>query len=740
MHDFTRQDNPVFLAFKEAAARALEADPSLTRLDCLNPIKAVKHDFDTSPVGIDADTAWGRSLGYTPRHRVHSRGVRDSLLVLLGWLAERGRSVAMPSDVYPVYRQIADRAGVAFATYPTLPAFDLVAVLRSAGDALLLTAPLSPLGRDLNEEEITALECWLRADARRLLILDRVYDYGHGADIRPLIATDQVAVCYSLSKAFLSPLVMGFTAVPGRLAGLRGQTPDAETAAAILTRHRAFPAEQASIFRYRWRKLTPLLTSLDPGWRPPACGYLSVVRLPHTELLARGVLAVPGAVYEAGDGLSIVSCLHESVAFEDTRAVPRYHATVLPNFARGYDKYSRNYDKARIPESTFSHQFHLLEEKALGIGLAKAGRLRDRLGGGRLVVMRTSVPNHALHPNERTGLGEWVAGGRIEVDGVFDENLRPLGVEEVYADSLEANGGLREWADVRPRSLSVLPIASACQARCAFCFSHSSVSEDQSQGKLPMGRVEEMCVRAAALGATRFVITGGGEPTLLAHGKLLELIRAGARHFAKTVMITNGLTLGHASDAERLRVLREYRDAGLSVLSVSRHDADDNAAIMGLDTRSEKIAETLREVGGLTLRWVCVLQKGGVADEAKLRRYLDWVGATGAAEVCFKELYVAVMKESVYSLTGYNAWSRDRQVPMSLVLRFLEQQGAERLAELPWGAPIYRLPRNGRAINVAVYTEPSVFWERSHGVCRSWNLMADGTCYANLETAASVVL
>jgi hypothetical protein len=116
------------------------------------------------------------------------------------------------------------------------------------------------------------------------------------------------------------------------------------------------------------------------------------------------------------------------------------------------------------------------------------------------------------------------------------------------------------------------------------------------------------------------------------------------------------------------------------------------------------------------------------------------VAETEVMEVCFKELYVTVSRESLYSLTEYNNWSRDRQVPMSLVLRFLEQQGAERIAELPWGAPIYRLQWKGWRMNVAVYTEPSVFWERSQGICRSWNLMADGTCFANLETESSIVL
>ena len=43
-------------------------------------------------------------------------------------------------------------------------------------------------------------------------------------------------------------------------------------------------------------------------------------------------------------------------------------------------------------------------------------------------------------------------------------------------------------------------------------------------------------------------------------------------------------------------------------------------------------------------------------------------------------------------------------------------------------------------IRVAAYTEPSLFWERSHGVARSWNLMSDGRCLASLEDRASEIL
>jgi hypothetical protein len=132
-----------------------------------------------------------------------------------------------------------------------------------------------------------------------------------------------------------------------------------------------------------------------------------------------------------------------------------------------------------------------------------------------------------------------------------------------------------------------------------------------------------------------------------------------------------------------------------------------------------------------------VLQKNGVCDERTLTEYLDWAAATGAGEICFKELYVAATRESIYYDTKYNTWCRENQVSMKLVSNFLRERQAMKVGELPWGSPIYRLRWKGILLQVAVYTEPSVYWERTAGICRSWNLMADGTCLASLETADS---
>ncbi|WP_020470435.1 radical SAM protein [Zavarzinella formosa] len=740
MREFTRRDSPAFAKFKERVKTLLAERTDLVRLDCLNPVKAVRHEFPASrPPELTLEEAWRRALAVRFSRCAHSIGVRHSLHDVLKAI---NGMIALPSDVYPVYRTIAETAGREHVCYPTLPQFQIETALIA--DTVVLTAPLTPAGRDLTNAEVALLAEWVQAKPGRLLVIDRVYDYDNSAVVQPLIDTDRAIVLYSLSKTHLSPLVAGLAVTPTWLNLPSIPTDEQDRAKILLTARRDFPGHQQSLFRHRWERLAPVLEAADPTWKPPETGYLSVIRGQSEDLLGRGLLVVPNDVYDAADGLSIVSCLHETNAGDEMEEVDRLHVTVLSNFARGYDKYGRRYDKTGIPESTFKDRFFLLPPEQIDIGSRKVSHLLK--AGERLIVLHTRVRNHELRANRRTGLGQYVERSWIKIESVSiieDGLLRPTTVEEMFAESLKLNGGLKEWKDVRPRSLSVLPIAQACQARCAFCFSHSSVSEDQRQGRIILDRLEAACKAAVRAGAGRLVITGGGEPTLLAPAKMLDLIRTGARHFRKIVLITNGLTLGRMEADERLAALRAYRDAGLTVLAISRHSPDANERIMKTDTRSERVAETWaanREaLSGLELRWICVLQREGVYDEDTLRTYLDWAANTGVGEVCFKELYVAATSESAYVDTGYNEWCRRNQVPLALVTEFMRQHGATKESELPWGSPVYSLSWNGRPLRVAAYTEPSVFWERFHALCRSWNLMADGACYANLETKDSLI-
>jgi hypothetical protein len=430
-----------------------------------------------------------------------------------------------------------------------------------------------------------------------------------------------------------------------------------------------------------------------------------------------------------------------------------YYVTALSNFARGYDKFGRIYDKARIPESTFPGRFYLLDQDELYVGVAKAGHLPEKTGlvGDRLIAIETRARDAELMPNTRSGLGRYVERGHINVDAVhlFDPagQLTPISIEEVSALSYRAlTQGQPRFEGLIPRSVSILPIARACQARCPFCFSKASVSADIDASPVDWPRVIEVLGAAARRGAGRAVITGGGEPSLLREPDLHRLISESAALFRKVVLISNGHKWGSLSEQARTIGLRELESAGLSVLSISRHHhrAERNAELMGLDTLSDRVAMTWagrrHAWPRLALRWICVLQRGGIEDRATLEGYLDWAVSVGVDEICFKELYVSTSIESEYHDRAANEWSAHHQVPLRLVLDFAKDAGWAIRETLPWGAPVFEGKWRDRLVRVAAYTEPSLLWELKSGVSRSWNLMADGRCLASLEDKNSEVL
>jgi len=431
-----------------------------------------------------------------------------------------------------------------------------------------------------------------------------------------------------------------------------------------------------------------------------------------------------------------------------------YHVTVLSNFARGFDKYARAYSKTNIPESTYPDRFFLLRRHELAIGIEKASRLLAKLAipGDRLIVLASEVDPSHLQSHETPGRGLFIRDPRIILSQVYlwkadlDDPLVPAHFEDVMAASLGlAARHMHDYGQIRPRAISFLPVANACQARCAFCFSKSSISSDQRHARPEWSVIERWLDIALARGAERAVITGGGEPTLLSSQDLLNLVSRCSHRFDKVVMITNAYQMARAPDAERVGRIGALHDAGLRVLAISRHhsDASINEQLMGLSTPTASVINTWRQCRDrwpqLRLRLICVLQKGGVDTAEEIGNYLSWASRQGVQEVCFKELYVSTSVESVYHDREANLWSRRNQVPLSLLTRFVEEHGFMIEATLPWGAPVYRGEWLGAPMRVAAYSEPSLYWERNRGIARSWNVLADGRCHVSLEDRASEI-
>jgi hypothetical protein len=430
-----------------------------------------------------------------------------------------------------------------------------------------------------------------------------------------------------------------------------------------------------------------------------------------------------------------------------------FHVTVLSNFARGYDRYARAYRKGLIPESAYPNESYVLARCDLDIGIAKALKLKAKLAipNDEVVVLEARLPAAGVAPNVRNGLGSVWPSADLPVSRVHrvlgEARLSCTSVEETMARSLALHeAAFRPYSALAPRSVSFLPIARGCQASCPFCFSEASVSAQQKQRRPAWDAVRAWLRLARSRGAERAVITGGGEPTLLPFGDLKRLIDECHEAVGKVVLITNGIRLASFAPREATECVGALRHAGLAVLAISRHHHEEriNTTLMNAETETARVLDAGgRTLGGpwpgLRTRLICVLQKGGLESADGIDDYVRWAVAAGVSEVCFKELYVSTSAESVYHSHAANAWSESHQVPLSIVLGWADRRGLRLERRLPWGAPIFIGAIDGRDVRVAAYTEPSLFWERTHGVARSWNVMADGSCLASLEDRASKI-
>ena len=216
--------------------------------------------------------------------------------------------------------------------------------------------------------------------------------------------------------------------------------------------------------------------------------------------------------------------------------------------------------------------------RELGIGVRKAAPLLAKLDmeNNRLVALETEVETDELRPNLDTGRGCFIQSNRLSLTRLHEfvkpdvsvAELRPLAIEDAMVRSLSLlHSDLQPFARIRPRAISFLPVALACQARCPFCFSKASISQDQTPESPNWTDVQAWLRHARARGAERAVITGGGEPTLLVGPSLRRLIQTCAEAFNKVVLITNGYALATKADPET--TLSALCEAGLSVVAVS---------------------------------------------------------------------------------------------------------------------------------------------------------------------------
>ncbi|MGQ4361666.1 aminotransferase class I/II-fold pyridoxal phosphate-dependent enzyme [Streptomyces sp. SAS_272] len=241
------------------------------------------------------------------------RGVRHGLSVVFRRLHAVQARLWLPSDVYPVYFELARAAGLEPASYPTLPAPALPTPPADRRPEYLLVAnPSKPLGRYLSDAECAALMSWLRESPRRRVLIDGVYDLGapFAAGTRRLLDTGAAVLLHSVTKGWLWPRTFGVVLLgPAQTelaAAFRAEPPTSaqlRLAERLLTEHSNVPRQVADELAARAERLFERLPDDVLGAIPTASrtcpgNYFFPVGIP-AETLRRecGVLAMPVSVF-----------------------------------------------------------------------------------------------------------------------------------------------------------------------------------------------------------------------------------------------------------------------------------------------------------------------------------------------------------------------------------------------------------------------------------------------------------
>lgn len=246
------------------------------------------------------------------RHTLACEGVRHALQIILPVLAQQGRTLALPTDVYPVYWKLAAQAGIQAMGLTTFPSFDLEAGLQrlAAADVsvLLLPNPLKLHGRYWTEKEVALAEVWLSGHPERRLIIDAVYTMGepYGLLLQRLLGSHQVLLLDSLSKGWLHERTFGSAVVPETdislfLKPFRALNPNNDKlflARELLTKAAGLPTRVALELERRRQSGLSRLASLGIRTMPVERGYLLPVDGGAEELLAQNsVLTLPASVF-----------------------------------------------------------------------------------------------------------------------------------------------------------------------------------------------------------------------------------------------------------------------------------------------------------------------------------------------------------------------------------------------------------------------------------------------------------
>lgn len=246
---------------------------------------------------------------------------------------------------------------------------------------------------------------------------------------------------------------------------------------------------------------------------------------------------------------------------------------------------------------------------------------------------------------------------------------------------------------MRISTLSIMIGSSACNLKCKYCISRTTYNiAEKNQLFVPSENLITKAIRvfARSEGFTA-LITGKGEPTLIPHNKLLNLIEVLYRHTPVIEMQTNGLLLTD-------KKVKDYARAGLSTVAIScaSYNNKFNTALMaGYNKLSWDLAEKAKLVikNNLVLRLAIVATKGGIDNINSFLRFVKWTKSLAPPNY---PLQITIRKMSLLSRyelktkTGKEVanFIKHNLVDTSPIWKYLKNH-SQKIMTLPWGAEVF---------------------------------------------------
>jgi uncharacterized Fe-S cluster-containing radical SAM superfamily enzyme len=242
-------------------------------------------------------------------------------------------------------------------------------------------------------------------------------------------------------------------------------------------------------------------------------------------------------------------------------------------------------------------------------------------------------------------------------------------------------------------TLSVMVGSSACNLRCKYCISRATYNIAEKE-KLFVPS-ESLIAKAARVfdagGGFTALITGKGEPTLVPHQKLVNLIRILYKYTPVVELQTNGILLTD-------KKVKDYAKAGLSTIAISCASNDDkfNHQVMneGMGKPwSLKDIASLVVKNNLILRFAAVATHGGIYN---IRSFLDFIGWQKAL---VPQNYPSQLTIRRMGLPGQHRlktprgkkvakFVRANQIDTTPIWRYLKKHG-QKIITFPWGSEVY---------------------------------------------------